>query len=935
MKEETINFIYSKNDNITKYNHKRKDSKQAKVLLLLEEYFNNNNELTKDKFDEFLIFIDLKSIWYTKEEQNILWNSILLYSNNKTSIDYDAALKGIMDLFKSDDEDIKLNSTSKETFETFDKYLKSLNGNQEFLYDIEFINYIFFDKENIHLNDNNINNIINNIKLKYKFISLNEKEIKNYFSLFNSNINKDLIIKINTLIENILVEQNNNNNYIIPNDHSNNNSRSISFSTSGNDTNSNKNTNSFTSNHNELFDKLSTLDKIIFDTMDSLINFYKNNNLIILTKKYIQNYILFTKNNIYNKLKLLIEKDNKRKVSVYSKFSVQNEDITNNIFNNNIIKNFNINKIEKPKSKTFTKQESIDIEKELIKDKSYNKILNINKYINENINNKSIINFKTELDEAKERTININKDDDNNYKKDDDNNFNKIIISKKDKHNRIKSDTHEKLMTLNFNKKLRKNISYCNFNKLNQIKESDIFNLNNKSQNLSRNNFFKEKISSQTQNEETSFFEESIEDLNVFTFSNNLNEHYLIQNIDNLENLEEENNLINKGTPTLNPVELIDNKESDQYFNDDSDYYDVNLNEKNINEKQMNKEKNKLLKCKNPINFTFGKDENNEKKVKIKLSGDIDSKIPNYINNINNNLLSLPNQNNKKFIRIGYYDFKYLYKSISIKKLFNKNNEKINLMKFLTDEVYIIPNNGLKKQKSILVISATFIYLLKANPQMTFISKVNIKSLKTISISSRNCNLILFSFEKASDIFIETYRRIELLTFIKENFKENNIKIHISHSFTIKKKHGDNDSNNLKKNKIFTYTPNFENAQKLGILWKYQENFFSAKFQEKLVVLCCLGLMYFEENERCPKVIIPIIGTTIKYYTFEGTEKLYCFQLKTINDDIFIFGTKIKKEIFDWIHEFSLVKKKYFLKLKEIEPNLVVLEKNKIHKKKA
>ena len=120
----------------------------------------------------------------------------------------------------------------------------------------------------------------------------------------------------------------------------------------------------------------------------------------------------------------------------------------------------------------------------------------------------------------------------------------------------------------------------------------------------------------------------------------------------------------------------------------------------------------------------------------------------------------------------------------------------------------------------------------------------------------------------------------------------------------------------------------------MGILWKYQENFFSAKFQEKLVVLCCLGLMYFEENEKYPKVIIPIIGTTIKYYTFEGTEKLYCFQLKTINDEVFIFGTKIKKEIFDWIHEFSLVKKKYFLKLKEIEPNLVVLEKNKIHKKK-
>ena len=287
MKEEEINLSCSNNNNSHKYNYKRKNSKQSKVLMLLKDYFNNNKVINKDKFDEFLIFIDLKSIWYTKKEQNILWNSILLYSDNKNSIDYDAAFKGIMDLFKYDDEDIKLNSNNnnslEDNFETFDKYLKGLNGNQEFLYDIEFINYIFFDKENIYLNDNNINIFINIIKLKYKFITLNEKEIKNYFSLFNSNINKDLIIKINSLIENLLLEQNNN--YIIPNDNNNNNSRSISFSTSGNDTNSNKNANSFITNHIEYFDKLSTLDKIIFDIMDSLINFYKNNNLINLTKK--------------------------------------------------------------------------------------------------------------------------------------------------------------------------------------------------------------------------------------------------------------------------------------------------------------------------------------------------------------------------------------------------------------------------------------------------------------------------------------------------------------------------------------------------------------------------------------------------------------------------------------------------------------------------
>ena len=256
-------------------------------------------------------------------------------------------------------------------------------------------------------------------------------------------------------------------------------------------------------------------------------------------------------------------------------------------------------------------------------------------------------------------------------------------------------------------------------------------------------------------------------------------------------------------------------------------------------------------------------------------------------------------------------------------------------MKFLTDEVYIIPSNLLKKQKGILVISATFIYLLKPNKQLSCISKAYIKSIKSISISSRNCNLILFSFEKSTDIIIETFRRMSILKFIKEVLNEKKIKVDISHIFFNKKKNGENnDLSSIKKTKIFTFTPNFENAQKMGILSKYQENIFSAKFNEKLVILCGIGLIYFEENEKTPKSIIPIIGTTIKYLTVQNSERLFCFQLKTLNDETYIFGSKNQKEIMDWIHEFSLIKKNYFMKLKQIEPNLIVHNKNKFNKQK-
>ena len=216
---------------------------------------------------------------------------------------------------------------------------------------------------------------------------------------------------------------------------------------------------------------------------------------------------------------------------------------------------------------------------------------------------------------------------------------------------------------------------------------------------------------------------------------------------------------------------------------------------------------------------------------------------------------------------------------------------------------------------------------------MEVIAQVSISMLENITISSRNCNLIQFTFEKGRDFIIETLRRCEILKFLKEKIQEKGIKINIAHNFVFKKRNGENEIINLKK--FYTYTPNFENALKIGILYKYQENFFSSKFHEKLVVLCCLGLMYFEENEKSPKVIIPIIGTTIKtYHSFGGIDKYYCFQLKTINSDSYIFGSKIKKEISDWLKEFSLVQKRYIIKYKEIAPNLVSQQKDKGHKQK-
>ena len=56
----------------------------------------------------------------------------------------------------------------------------------------------------------------------------------------------------------------------------------------------------------------------------------------------------------------------------------------------------------------------------------------------------------------------------------------------------------------------------------------------------------------------------------------------------------------------------------------------------------------------------------------------------------------------------------------------------------------------------------------------------------------------------------------------------NELKITASNYFIINKKNGEEEKIHTIKNNLFSLTPNFENAQKVGILLKYKSGFFSS-----------------------------------------------------------------------------------------------------------
>lgn len=291
-----------------------------------------------------------------------------------------------------------------------------------------------------------------------------------------------------------------------------------------------------------------------------------------------------------------------------------------------------------------------------------------------------------------------------------------------------------------------------------------------------------------------------------------------------------------------------------------------------------------------------------------------------------------PSNKMKLFSSIGRinknnnYDFKYFSKDKNLIDTLGKNGDKLIKNFIFTDDIYLRINK-LKKQKFLLVITTKNIYILKNDSEFTCVLKEDQDNLQKVIISLKNFNMLYLSFNSHQDVVIESFRRIQILSFLKlvhSKFKFKELNILTSNNFKIRTSENIYENIFIKKNKLFPLTPNFENALKMGILMKYQQNFFRAFFQEKLVILSLLGLMYFDEADKVPKMLIPLIGTSVKFMKLQINETLYCFKLKTINDDTYIFGSPKKEETLDWLKEFVNYKKVYHYKMKNIAPNFVI-----------
>ena len=897
------------------------NSKENNVKLKLKEYFMNNKILTYENFNQFLEYIGLRDIWSTEKEQNFLWESITEKAIDKNNIDYDATQPVILSLFEEDDDkdisdmyidnidnlNIKLNESdnlnstnSKMNLDNekyIDEFINSINNNQDTLYYIRFINEIFFNKlckdnKNVdYLNDEkieiNLDDILNKIRNNYKFININIEILKNYLNYINDNknisnvenennnyyLNKDLINYVNSIVD-LKIEENNKNHNINLNNISNNNinGNSIEFS----------------------IEKLSMSDKNIINCLDGIISLNTNIDFIKLIKKYIENYILYLRQSIYNDLKSKELELQQKIIQSSNTCNKCNKDIDKEkkIFRKNTklkmqknkelsdTKLTNINEIttlRKSTSMPKKQKRKYTIIKKVPTEKDFSITTN-NKTQQAESNQNNGANNKPKVEN---KIINGNKSITYSYI----DNIEDITSSQIDIF--VKNETaNGDQFLLETTKLYSENI---------EDEDKNIASKNNTFLNNSKNiskSFIKNKIETEANGKKQKIINNNATDI-CSDFNNNENS-FKINNDENSENNDIEdhslnnniNNYFSKKSPIINT--------NDFFVNGNSDLRNSDIN---------------FFNAINSIDNCYGTYAYGPINEQFKF--DFNKKF-----NLDDNIMNKKNIND-------FYDYEYLAYSHRIKRLFSLSNEKYNINKFFSQLVNAYFSKA-NKENCVLIITYYSIYFLKPD-SLECILRLNIKILEKIIISSNNFNLLCLSFKGGIDIIIESFQRMEILIFLQkaitERNLENEIKINSSNKFTLRKKNKKSETILTFKNKMFNLTPNFENAQKIGILFKYQENLFSASFHKKLVALCSIGLIYFSDNFKTPKAIIPIIGTTIKPIAIQTNEKIYCLKLITINDETYIFGSLKKNEILDWKKELSNFKRKYDYQMKQINYN--------------
>jgi len=112
---------------------------------------------------------------------------------------------------------------------------------------------------------------------------------------------------------------------------------------------------------------------------------------------------------------------------------------------------------------------------------------------------------------------------------------------------------------------------------------------------------------------------------------------------------------------------------------------------------------------------------------------------------------------------------------------------------------------------------------------------------------------------------------------------------------------------------------NFLNALKIGYLYKRSESLFRS-WTEKFCVLTNVGLLYYDDPNKRPRNLFPIIDSTIKLLPKEKYDREYVFSIVSFNLEI-EFAAAGKEDYESWMRAFKRLQQEFDKKRESLMPN--------------
>jgi len=188
-----------------------------------------------------------------------------------------------------------------------------------------------------------------------------------------------------------------------------------------------------------------------------------------------------------------------------------------------------------------------------------------------------------------------------------------------------------------------------------------------------------------------------------------------------------------------------------------------------------------------------------------------------------------------------------------------------------SDSIFVFDKN-FNKNRCIIVITPHSISFFSVK-KSKLIKFYLLKSLKGITISAENFTLSVFHFEKQADLLLESYRRLEMISYANQMLHLNKLP---KFDLTVRKRFVIKSGLNLQVLKNIEVTdPNFKitlpfmqdtirNSKKSGYLSRLKNNWYGTTSTEYFCILSNIGILSFKKyGDRKPTGFQPILGAKV------------------------------------------------------------------------